>query len=230
MGRTNKAADALSQHPEPNCKLESDSDTNSDDPVMLSYATICNIIKLVLGDTKIPSTIKKEVQAVSNSLEGEINGPDCHAVPDLTVQTSAVSVFDQVPPATIAKAQAKDSVLGLVIPFTHIGVNPKGAVISKNRCKVACKYLLQFDKLVLKLGVLHKIYIINDVESHWLVLPLKYHEAVLHMLHDDYGHQGLDWTLTLVREILLEYYEPTHNQLCYQLSSVPCCKGLLHSQ
>ena len=116
-GRTNKVADALSWHPEPNCKLECDSDTNSDDPVVLLYATICDIMKPVLGDTRIPFTIKKEAQAVSNSLEGESNGPKFHAVPDLTVQTSAVSVFDQVPSAIIAKAQAKDSVLGLVIPF-----------------------------------------------------------------------------------------------------------------
>ena len=40
-GKTNQAADALSQCPEPNFKLESDSD--NDDSVMLSYATICNI-------------------------------------------------------------------------------------------------------------------------------------------------------------------------------------------
>ena len=49
----NQVTDALSQCPEPNCKLESNSDSNSDDPVMLSYATICDIIKPVLGDTKI---------------------------------------------------------------------------------------------------------------------------------------------------------------------------------
>ena len=55
---------------------------------------------------------------------------------------------------------------------------------------------------MLKQGVLHWIYITNDVESHQLVLPLKYLEAVLGMLHDDYGHQGLDWTLALVRERL----------------------------
>ena len=29
--------------------------------------------------------------------------------------------------------------------------------------------------------------------------PRKYHEAMFHMLHDDYGHQGLDQTLALVR-------------------------------
>ena len=41
LGKMHQAADALSQHPEPNCKLESDSD--SDDPVVLSFATVCGI-------------------------------------------------------------------------------------------------------------------------------------------------------------------------------------------
>ena len=53
LSRTNKAADTLSQCPvEPNCKLESESDTDSKDPLLLLYATIYAIIKLVLGDTK----------------------------------------------------------------------------------------------------------------------------------------------------------------------------------
>ena len=81
--------------------------------------------------------------------------PAFYAVPEFTVQSSAVSVFDQVPPATMAKAQSKDSVLRLVIPFVHKGVKPKGSVIAKIRFKAACKYLLRFDHLVLKQGVLH---------------------------------------------------------------------------
>ena len=91
---------------------------------MLSYAAICNIIESVLGDTKIPFTTKKEAHAASNLLEGENNVPEFHSVPDLTVQTSVVSVFNQVPPATMAKVQSKDSVLGLVIPFVQKGVKP----------------------------------------------------------------------------------------------------------
>ena len=82
-------------------------------------------------------------------------------------------------------------------------------MISKIRCKAVCKYLLQFNQLVLKQGVLHCIYITNDVESHQLVLPLKHHKAVLRMLHDDYGHQELDQTLALVRE---RFYWSTTNQ------------------
>ena len=71
--RTNKAADALSQCSELNCKLESDCYTNSEDPVVLSYATICDIIKLGPGDTKIIFAVKKEAQRISNMLEGEIS-------------------------------------------------------------------------------------------------------------------------------------------------------------
>ena len=134
-GKTNQATGALSWCPEPNCRLESDSD--SDDPVVLSYATICYIIKPVFGDTKIPFNIKKMAQAASNLLEGEKSRPKFHAIPDLTAQTSAVSVFDQVPPATMAKAQCKDSVLGLVIPYIHKGAKPKGSIIGKIRCKAA---------------------------------------------------------------------------------------------
>ena len=106
---------------DPDCEMEGVSDNNSKDPVMLSNATICDIIKLVLGDTKIPFVLKKEVQTISNALEGEIsvNEPGLHEVPNLTVQTSALSVFNQVSPATKAKAQAKDSVLELIIQYVH---------------------------------------------------------------------------------------------------------------
>ena len=154
-GKANQSVDALSWCPEPNCKLESDSDSDSEDPVVMSYATMCNTIKPVLDDTKIPFIIKKKAQAASTLLEGEKSMPEFYATPDLTAQTTAISVFNQVPLATMAEAQCKDSVLGLVIPYIHKGVKPKGSVIAKIRCEAACNYLLQFDRLVLKQGMLH---------------------------------------------------------------------------
>ena len=59
------------------------------------------------------------MQAVSSALEGEIsvNVPKFHEVPYLMVQASEVSVFDQMSQATMAEAQAKNSVLGLVIKY-----------------------------------------------------------------------------------------------------------------
>ena len=92
---------------------------------------ICHhlFIKPVLG-----CYIKKNAQAAYNLLKGENNNPELCAIPELTAQTSAVSVFDQVPPATMAKAQ-KDSVLGLVVPFVRKGVKPKVTVIAKIQSK-----------------------------------------------------------------------------------------------
>ena len=118
---------------------------------------------LVTPKSCLPSR-KKHRQPV-NLLEGENNVPEFHAVPNLTVQTSAASGFNQVPPASMAKAQSKDSVLGLVIPSVHKGLKPKGLVIAKIRCKATHNYLVQFDHLVSKQGVPHQIYIINDVEN-----------------------------------------------------------------
>ena len=98
LGRTNKANVALSQcQVDPDFERESVSDNDSEDPVILLYATICNTIKPVLGDTKIPIVVKKGAQAISSALEGEIsvNVPNLHEVPNLTVQTSAVSVLNR---------------------------------------------------------------------------------------------------------------------------------------
>ena len=52
-----------------------------------------------------------------------MNVPQLHEIPNLTVQPSAVSVFNQVSPATMTEAQSKDSVLGLVIQNLHMGKN-----------------------------------------------------------------------------------------------------------
>ena len=67
------------------------------------------------------------MQTISDVLEGEIsvNVPELHEVPNLTVQTSAALVSDQVLLATMAKTQARDSVLGLVIQYVHKGENQR---------------------------------------------------------------------------------------------------------
>ena len=86
------------------------------------------------GDTKIPFAMKKEAQGIGISLKEEIgvNVPKFHAASNLTVQTSAVSVFNQVSPVTMAEAQTKDSVLGLVIPYICKGQKTKGLGHFKN--------------------------------------------------------------------------------------------------
>ena len=68
------------------------------------------------------------------------------------------------------------------------------------RSKLACKLALQWDRLILKQGVLHQLYIFNEIEYHQLVLPQRYHCKVLTALYDNMGHQGIDQTMDLLRE------------------------------
>ena len=84
--------------------MDSISDNDSKDSVVSSYGTICDIIKPVLKDTKIPYIVKKEAQDISHALEGEVstNVPKLHELPNLAVQTSRVSVFNQVSMVTMA--------------------------------------------------------------------------------------------------------------------------------
>ena len=80
--------------------------------------------------------------------------PELHEVPNHTIQTSAVLVFNHVSPATMAKAQSKDSVLGLVIQYVPKEENQKSLAISKIRFKAMQMFLLQFDQLVM--DILHQ--------------------------------------------------------------------------
>ena len=68
------------------------------------------------------------------------------------------------------------------------------------RSKLAHKLILQWDRLILKQGVLHRLYILNEIEYHQLVLPQRYHHKVLTALHDNMGHQGINQTMDLLRE------------------------------
>ena len=60
------------------------------------------------------------------------------------------------------------------------------------------RYLRQFDRLVFIKGVLHRIYEKNGSKYHQLILPIEYWAQAMAMLHDENGHQGVEWTIALV--------------------------------
>ena len=77
-------------------------------------------------------------------------------------------------PEDMAEEQKRDPILGLVCQYVIAGENLKSSAIAKIKSKAVWKYLLQFDRLTFKQGVLHQLYINNDVECHQMILPLKY--------------------------------------------------------
>ena len=100
----------------------------------------------------------------------------------------------------MSEEQQKDPTLELVYQLVTAGEKPKTSAIAKIKSKAVRKYLLQFDRLTLKKGVLHRLYIHNDVEFHQMVLPIKYQAQVLHLLHDGQGHQEIERTIALCWE------------------------------
>ena len=87
-----------------------------------------------------------------------------------------VDVFHQVPSTTMAEHQAKDNQLAPVLEWVHEGKPPTKAAIYQVRSKNTRQLMYQFHWLILKDGVLHHLYIHNDVEYHQLVLPQRYHK------------------------------------------------------
>ena len=74
--------------------------------------------------------------------------------------------------------QQKDPILELVYKQVTAGKKPKTSAITKVKSKAVRKYLLQFDWLTLKKGVLHHLYINNDVEYHQLILSSTKHKCL----------------------------------------------------
>ena len=90
------------------------------------------------------------------------------------------------------------------------------------KSKAVRKYLLQFEWLTLKKGVLHRLYINNDAEYHQLILPIKYQAQGLKLLHDGQGHQRLERTLALCRERF--YWNTMFQDVTNYVKTCPRCQ------
>ena len=75
--------------------------------------------------------------------------------------------------------QKKDSILSMVCQYVTAREKLKTLAISKIKSKAVKKYLMQFDRLTFKQGVLHRTYINSDVEYHQMILPITYQVQVL---------------------------------------------------
>ena len=204
-GRSNLVADAFSRRPEVEGENHNQTGSDNDDEEWqaISYSTICEELEGVLGGVKVGRALKERIQVVQ-SAEDDIYG-SCK----IEVVTGMVDVFHQVPSTTMAEHQAKDNQLAPVLEWVHEGKPPTKATIYQVHSKNTRQLMYQFHRLILKDGVLHRLYIHNDVEYHQLVLPQRYHKKVLQSLHNNLGHQGIDRTLDLLRE---RVYWPTMTQ------------------
>ena len=68
---------------------------------------------------------------------------------------NSVSFLNQVTPGDMAEEQKRDPILGLICQYVTARENLKTLAISDIKSKAVQKYLLQFDRLTFKQGVLH---------------------------------------------------------------------------
>ena len=236
-GHSNRATDALSHHPfNPSCNFDNES-TDSEEVEVISYSATCNEVETIpyslvcealdqcLNGSKIPEVLKQQSQDISCAVQSIVEEEDKQneeELKEIVSKVNAVSVFGKVSPDKMKEEQQKDPILRLVYKYVTAGKKPKTLAIAKIKSKAVRKYLLQFEQLTLKKGVLHRLYINNDVEYHQLILPLKYQAQVLRLLHDGQGHQGLERTLALCWERF--YWNTMFQYVTNYVKTCPRCQ------
>ena len=238
-GHSNRAADALSHHPfNPSCNFSNES-TDSNEVEVISYSTTCDEVEAIpyslvcealdqcLNGSKIPKVLKQQTQDISCVVQSIVEEEDKQyeeELKEIVSEVNALSIFGKVSQDEMKEEQHKDPILGLVYKYVTADKKPKTLAIAKIKSKAVRKYLLQFERLTLKKGVLHHLYINNDVEYHQMILPIKYQAQVLKLLHDGQGHQRLERTLALCRERF--YWNTIFQDVTNYVKTCPQCQTL----
>ena len=86
------------------------------------------------------------------------------------------------------KAQLADSTLSFIVSCLEAGLH---APLKRNLDPAFDgRYLMEWDKMLLSNGVLHRKVVLNRQDFLQLVLPPAFWENIFTALHDDLGHQG----------------------------------------
>ena len=166
-GHSNRAADALSCHPfNPSCNFETESIDSDEVEVILysatcdgvetiPYLTVCEALHQCLNGSKIPKVLKQEAQQISCAVQSIVEEEYKQEINEIVSEVDAVSIFGKVSPKEMKEEQQKDPILKLIYKQVPAGGRPKTSAITKVKSKAVRKYLLQFDQLTLKKGVVH---------------------------------------------------------------------------
>ena len=171
-GKSNLVVDALSHRPEGDnaTQEEQGSDGDDEDWVAVSYkveeeggtitsAEFNQAVSNLVGGTKIERKLKEHIQAVGIAKE-EWEGDR------IELATGMVGLFESIPSDMMAEAQHSDNQILPVLKFVESEQKPHKKVSYQTRSNNALKLVLQWDRLTLKKGVLHRLDVHNEIEYH----------------------------------------------------------------
>ena len=147
-GKSNQAADALSQWPV-NPKSSSESSDDEEEWETITYEMVCQILDYHLDSSKLPHHVKHEVQTNITDVERANQSLGFKPINVIDIQLQEVKIFNSIIPTEMAEFQKKDNQLSLVYECVSSNSKPKLSEIHHIRSKPVCRLLLQFDHLSL---------------------------------------------------------------------------------
>ena len=133
VGKSNQAADALSQWPE-NPDSSSESSDEEGEWETISYEMVCQVLNHHLDSTKLPY-IKYEEQTNIIDIEVANISLGLNQVNLIDLQLNEVKLFDSISPSQMAEYQKRDTQLSLVYEYVAGNRKPKLSEIHCVRSK-----------------------------------------------------------------------------------------------
>ena len=143
-GKSNQAADALSQHP---ANPDSPSESSDDDEEWetISYGMVCQIIDHHLGSTKLPYNLRYEAQTNVAEVDVANQSLGFSNLDLINVQLCEVKLFDTIMPKQMVEYQKRDTQLAHIYECVANNSKPKLSAIHHVRSKPVRRLLLQYD-------------------------------------------------------------------------------------
>ena len=170
-GKSNLVTDTLSRRPEVEKEIEKEVISDDDDEWIavlyqieetsghISSVEFNQVISKIIGGTKIDKRLKERIYAVDLAKE-KLDGNN------VEIGTGMVGLFSNITPKEMAEYQRQDNQISPIIEYVEKEQKPPKKFTYQIRSKLACKLALQWDRLILKQGVLHRLYIFNDIKCH----------------------------------------------------------------